>query len=70
MDIVASVIIGGTSIFGGSGTILGTLAGALFITVLNNSLNLMGIPWYMVIIMKGVVIFFIALFDAVRRLRR
>jgi len=70
MDIVAAVIIGGTSIFGGSGTVLGTVAGALFITILNNSLNLVGIPWYMVIIVKGAVIFFIALFDAVRRLRR
>jgi ribose transport system permease protein len=70
MDIVAAVIIGGTSIFGGAGTVLGTVAGALFITILNNSLNLVGIPWYMVIIVKGAVIFFIALFDAVRRLRR
>ncbi len=70
MDIVAAVIIGGTSIFGGSGTVLGTVAGGLFITILNNSLNLVGIPWYMVIIVKGAVIFFIALFDAVRRLRR
>ncbi len=70
MDIVAAVIIGGTSIFGGSGTVLGTVAGALFITILNNSLNLVGIPWYMVIIVKGAVIFFIAVFDAVRRLRR
>ena len=70
MDIVAAVIIGGTSIFGGSGSILGTVAGGLFITILNNSLNLVGIPWFVVIIVKGVVILFIALFDAIRKLRR
>jgi ribose transport system permease protein len=70
MDIVAAVIIGGTSVFGGVGTILGTVAGALFITILNNSLNLIGIPWFVVIMIKGLVILFIAIFDAVRKLRR
>jgi len=69
MDIVAAVIIGGTSVFGGSGSILGTVAGGLFITVLNNSLSLVGIPWFVVIMVKGLVILFIALFDAVRKIR-
>lgn len=70
LDVVASVIIGGSSVFGGSGTILGTAAGALFITVLNNSMNLMNIQWYVIIIVKGLIIFIVALLDAARRYSR
>src|SRR5204862_3709815 len=41
LNIIAAVVVGGTSLFGGRGTITGTLIGALIIGVLNNSLNLL-----------------------------
>lgn len=68
LDIVTAVIIGGTSIFGGSGTIFGTVAGAFFIMILNNSLNLLGTTWYYNSLIKGVTLLGIALIDAMRRL--
>ncbi len=36
MEVIAAVILGGTSLFGGKGTIIGTLVGALIIGVINN----------------------------------
>jgi ribose/xylose/arabinose/galactoside ABC-type transport system permease subunit len=66
IDVIASVIIGGTSVFGGKGSILGTVIGVLFITVLNNSLDLMRIDWYIILIIKGMIILFAAFLDAVK----
>jgi ribose/xylose/arabinose/galactoside ABC-type transport system permease subunit len=67
LDIVAAVIIGGTSIAGGEGSILGSLLGAVFITVLNNSLKLLGIQWYVINICKGVLVLVVAFLDVIRR---
>jgi ribose/xylose/arabinose/galactoside ABC-type transport system permease subunit len=67
LDIVAAVIIGGTSIAGGEGSILGTLIGAVFIIVLNNSLKLLGVQWYVINICKGVLVLLVAFLDVVRR---
>jgi len=61
MDVVAAVVIGGTSVTGGHGSILGTATGALLIVVLNNSLNLLGIEWYVVNVLKGAMIVIVAL---------
>lgn len=69
LDIVAAVILGGTSLFGGIGSVAGTILGALFITVMNNSLDLMGIDWYIINIVKGVIILIVALIDAKRRIQ-
>jgi ribose transport system permease protein len=47
LDIIAAVVIGGTSLSGGQGRLMGTLYGALIITVLNNGLNLLNVsPYY------------------------
>ena len=67
MDFVASVIIGGTSPSGGSATVLGTLLGAMFITLIDNSLNMLGLPWYTIMIVKGVFVVVMSLVDAYRR---
>ena len=64
---IAAVIIGGTSLMGGKGTIGGTLIGALIIGVLNNGLTLMNIPDEIKQIIIGVVIIIAVLLDRKRR---
>lgn len=66
MDMVAAVVIGGTSVTGGAGTILGTVLGAILVGVLNNSLNLLGADWFIINVCKGSMILFVALFDVMR----
>jgi ribose/xylose/arabinose/galactoside ABC-type transport system permease subunit len=57
LDVIASVIIGGTSLFGGRGGVIGTLIGALFLGVLRNGADLLGVsPYYQQVLMGAVVI--------------
>jgi len=56
LDAIAAVVVGGTSLFGGRGSIWGTLAGAFFIGVLNNGLNLFGVSPYDQMIAKGAIL--------------
>ena len=63
LDAIAAVVIGGTSLAGGSGTILGTLIGALIIGILNNALNLLNVSSYYQMIAKGAVILIAVLLD-------
>ena len=56
LDAIAAVVVGGTSLAGGEGSVVGTIIGALIIGVLNNGLNLMNVsPFYQAIV-KGLVI--------------
>jgi ribose transport system permease protein len=63
LDAIAAVVVGGTSLFGGRGSIWGTLAGAFFIGVLNNGLNLFRISPYDQLIVKGVILLTAASLD-------
>ena len=56
-------MLGGTSLAGGSGRILGTIVGALIIGILNNALNLMNVSSYYQMIAKGAVILIAVLLD-------
>jgi ribose transport system permease protein len=56
LDAIAAVVIGGTSLFGGVGTMWGTLLGALIITMINNLLNLLNVSPYTQGIAKGLII--------------
>jgi ribose/xylose/arabinose/galactoside ABC-type transport system permease subunit len=63
LDAIAAVVVGGTSLFGGRGSISGTLAGAFFIGVLNNGLNLFRVSSYDQLIVKGVILLIAASMD-------
>ncbi len=63
LDAIAAVVVGGTSLAGGIGTMSGTLIGALIIGVLNNALNLLDVSSYYQAIAKGAVILLAVLAD-------
>ncbi len=56
MDAISAVIVGGTSMMGGKGSIIGTVLGALIIAVMNNLLNLLGVPPFLREAFKGVIV--------------
>ncbi|MBW7980948.1 ribose ABC transporter permease [Enterobacillus tribolii] len=63
LDAIAAVVLGGTSLAGGKGRIMGTLIGALILGFLNNGLNLLGVSSYYQMIVKAVVILLAVLVD-------
>jgi ribose/xylose/arabinose/galactoside ABC-type transport system permease subunit len=67
LDIVGATVIGGTSLYGGRGKVLGTVFGVLFYVLLANSLNLLNLSFYTVTIVKGCVILGAVVLDTLRR---
>ena len=63
LDAIAAVVVGGTSLMGGKGRVMGTLIGALIIGFLNNALNLLDISSYYQMIAKALVILAAVLAD-------
>ncbi len=63
LDAIAAVVVGGTSLFGGSGSVWSALAGAFFIGILNNGLNLYRVSPYEQLVVKGVVLLAAASLD-------
>jgi len=63
LDAIAAVVVGGTSLFGGRGSLWGTLAGAFFIGILNNGLNLFRVSPYDQLVVKGIVLLIAASLD-------
>ncbi len=59
-------MIGGTSLFGGKGSALWTVFGVWFICLIDNSLNMLGLSYFVVMMVKGGIILFAALMDAAR----
>jgi inositol transport system permease protein len=70
LTVIASVVIGGTSLFGGSGTIFGTVIGTILIGVLLNGLVLMNVNSYIQQIIIGVIIVLAVAFDTFAKSRR
>jgi ribose transport system permease protein len=66
LDVIAAVVIGGTSLSGGRGSIWGTFIGALLIGVINNGMNLLGISPYFQQVVKGFIIIGAVLLDRLR----
>jgi len=56
IHIIAAVIIGGTSLFGGRGTIYGSLLGALLLTMLNNALVIAGVEFFWQLVAVGLIV--------------
>lgn len=56
MDAISAVVVGGTSMSGGKGSILGTVFGTLIIAVMNNLLNLIGVPPFLREACKGIIV--------------
>lgn len=63
LDAIAAVVIGGTSLFGGVGSIVGTLIGVLIIGTMNNGLDLLNVSSYYQQVAKGVIIVLAVLLD-------
>lgn len=69
LDAVAAVVIGGTSLSGGQGSLVGTLFGVLIIGLMNNGLDLLGVSSYYQQVVKGLIIIAAVLLDSFRKMR-
>jgi ribose transport system permease protein len=67
LNAIAAIVLGGTSLMGGRGSLVGTLIGALFIGVLSNGMTLMNIESFYQQIIMGFVILLAVLVDKLRR---
>ena len=67
LDIVASSVLGGVSIYGGVGSALNAVIGAILITLISNSMNMMQISYYNTLVIKGCVIIIVVALDALRK---
>lgn len=67
LDAIAAVVIGGTSLSGGRGTMLGTMIGALIISVVANGLRILSVPQEWQIVVTGSIIILAVYADSLRR---
>lgn len=70
LEAIAAVVIGGTSLMGGVGTIGGTIIGAFIMSVLKNGLNLMGVSQFWQMVAMGVVVVAAVYLDTLRKRMR
>ncbi len=70
LDAIAAAVIGGTSLSGGEGTILGTIIGAFLISTLTNGLRIMSVPQEWQIVVTGVIVILAVYLDIIRRRQR
>ncbi len=69
LDSITAVVLGGTSLFGGRGAVLGTLIGALIVGVFRNGLQLMGVPSIYQILITGILVILAVTVDQISRRR-
>ena len=67
LDVIGSAVIGGVSVYGGIGSPLGAVLGAIFITMISNSMNLMHVSYYMTLLVKGSLIIVVIALDSLRK---
>lgn len=63
LDVIAAVVIGGTSLAGGIGNMWGLLIGAFLVGIIGNGLTILGVPYFYQIIAKGLIIYIAILID-------
>jgi ribose transport system permease protein len=69
LDAIAAVVIGGTSLSGGEGSILGTIIGAFIMSVLINGLRINSVPQEIQLVITGVILVLAVYLDILRRRR-
>lgn len=69
-DAIAAAVLGGTSFFGGTGTMGGLIVGVLIIGVISNGLNLMHVNSYWQYVLKGIIIIAAVYFDMIKQKRQ
>lgn len=67
LDVIGAAVIGGTSLFGGRGSVWWTVGGVLFLTLLDNVLSLQDVTHFKIMVIKGAVILMAAVLDNLRR---
>lgn len=67
LDAIAAAVIGGTSLSGGEGSIVGTIIGAFLISTLTNGLRILSVPQEWQIVLTGIVLVVAVFFDIMRR---
>lgn len=70
LDAIAAVVIGGTSLSGGEGTIIGTIIGAFVLSVLTNGLRILSVPQEWQIVVTGAIVILAVYLDIIRRRRQ
>jgi ribose transport system permease protein len=65
-EIITATVVGGASLFGGTGTVLGSIFGVLIIKVIENCINLAGVSFYIYQAVQGLVILFAIIFENVK----
>ena len=63
LDVIASIVIGGTSLNGGVGNMVGTLIGAFLVGAISNGLTILGVEYYYQLMAKGAIIYIAVLID-------
>jgi ribose transport system permease protein len=70
LDAIAAPVLGGVSLFGGVGSVTGTLVGAFILGILSNGLNLMGVPSFYQQVIKGAVLILAVMLDLYTKRKR
>ena len=71
LDVIASIVIGGTSLNGGTGNMVGTLIGSFIVGAISNGLTILGVEYYYQLMAKGLIIYIAILIDrSTKGLRR
>jgi len=70
LDVISAVLLGGTALTGGKGSILGTLAGVLILTILYNGFTMIGFKWVHIRIFQGVLLVGVVALYEVRERKR
>lgn len=69
LDVIAAVVLGGTSLSGGKGSLFGTFIGVAIIGVLSNGMTIVNAPYYIQEIIKGIVIILAVSYTSYKELK-